>query len=90
MTNEYRRTSINCNQQAADRLTAFIKENSDLELSFSTTITSADMVELVIYGRNMGKTIFNKKLTLLLVRALYRPAPPEFDVKAGLSNNLEI
>lgn len=87
MTDAYRRTSVNCTKQVADRLTAFITENSDLELSSSQTITSADMVELVIYGRNMGKTIFNKKLTLLLVRALYRPAPPEFDVKAGLNNS---
>lgn len=79
----YRRTSITCTKQVADRLGAFITENSDLELSFSLEQTSTDMVDLIIYGRNMGKTIFNKKLTLLLVRALYRPTPPDFDVKAG-------
>jgi len=43
-------------------------------------------VELVIYGRNMGKTIFNRKMILLLIRSLYRPPAPEYDVKAGLNN----
>ena len=82
----YRRASINCDRKVADKINNFIISNADLELSTTINEKNNEEVELVIYGRNMGKTIFNRKMILLLIRSLYRPPAPEYDVKAGLNN----
>lgn len=81
--NTLRRTNINCDRKVAEKLINFIASNSDLELNATIKEKNNEEVELVVYGRNMGKTIFNRKMILLLIRSLYRPPAPEYDVKAG-------
>ena len=81
--NTLRRCNIICDRKVAEKLFNFIASNSDLELNATIKEKNNEEVELVVYGRNMGKTIFNRKMILLLIRSLYRPPAPEYDVKAG-------